>query len=239
MKVLWLPSIDSTNSEALRRLPELPSGTVLAAREQTAGRGQRGNSWFVEPGKNLTFSIVLKFREGELPASRAHELNYLISCAVAAFLQECGIEPRVKWPNDIYVGRRKICGILIENSLCGSSVAASVIGVGLNINQQEFPQVALATSLSLCTGREWELEPCLDALLGHFERLLALGASAARETYSSLLFQKGVPARYRDLLREEEFTGIIEGVEPDGRLRLRSTAEEERQYRFKEISYIL
>ena len=69
MKVLWLPSIDSTNSEALRRLPELPSGTGLAAREQTAGRGQRGNSWFVEPGKNLTFSIVLKFREGELPAS--------------------------------------------------------------------------------------------------------------------------------------------------------------------------
>ena len=239
MKVLWLPSTDSTNSEALRRLPELSSGTVLAAREQTAGRGQRGNSWFAEPGKNLTFSLVLKFREGELPASRAHELNYLISCAVAAFLQECGIEPRVKWPNDIYVGRRKICGILIENSLCGSSVAASVIGVGLNINQQEFPQVALATSLSLCTGREWELEPCLDTLLGHFERLRALEASALMEAYSSLLFQKGVPARYRDLLREEEFTGVIGGVEPDGRLRVRSAAGEERLYRFKEISYIL
>lgn len=239
MKVLWLPSIDSTNSEALRRLPELPSGTVLAAREQTAGRGQRGNSWFVEPGKNLTFSIVLKFREGELPASRAHELSYLISCAVVAFLQGCGVQPRVKWPNDIYVGRRKICGILIENSLCGSNIAASVIGVGVNVNQQEFPQVALATSLCLCTGREWELEPCLDALLGHFERLLALGASAARETYSSLLFQKGVPARYRDLLREEEFTGIIEDVEPDGRLRVRSASGEERLYRFKEISYIL
>ena len=90
MKTIWLDTIDSTNSEALRRLPELESGTVLAAREQTAGRGQRGNTWFTEPGKNLTFSIVLKFGEGGLPPLRATDafwLNYVISVAVADFLQ--------------------------------------------------------------------------------------------------------------------------------------------------------
>ena len=161
MKTIWLDTIDSTNSEALRRLPELESGTVLAAREQTAGRGQRGNTWFTEPGKNLTFSIVLKFGEGGLPPLRATEafwLNYVISVAVADFLQSHAIWCKVKWPNDVYVGKNKICGILIENALTGNGLAASVIGIGLNINQREFPQLANATSLWSLTGEEYPLE---------------------------------------------------------------------------------
>ena len=80
----WLDSIDSTNSEALRRLPELPSGTVLAAYDQTAGRGQRGNTWFTEPGRNLTFSIVLK--DLPLSALEAIRLNFLASVALVDFL---------------------------------------------------------------------------------------------------------------------------------------------------------
>lgn len=134
MNILWLDTIDSTNSEALRRLPELPSGTVLAAREQTAGRGQRGNTWFSQPGKNLTFSLVLK--NLPLTASQAIRLNFLFSVAVADFLQARGVEAAIKWPNDIYVGGRKICGMLIENTLGpGGKLAASVVGLGLNINQ--------------------------------------------------------------------------------------------------------
>ena len=86
MNVIWLDTIDSTNSEALRRLVDVPSGTVIAAREQTAGRGQRGNTWFTQPGQNLTFSIVLKFADA-FPAARAVALNYLSSLAVAQFLQ--------------------------------------------------------------------------------------------------------------------------------------------------------
>ncbi len=136
MNIIWLDTIDSTNSEALRRLAELPSMTVLAAREQTAGRGQRGNTWFTEPGKNLTFSIIVKFGDGELHASQVHWLNYLISVVVAEFLQSHGIWCKVKWPNDVYVGKNKICGILIENSLKGEWVHAAVVGVGLNVNQR-------------------------------------------------------------------------------------------------------
>lgn len=244
MTIRWLPTIDSTNSEVLRHPEDYPSGTVLAACEQTAGRGQRGNTWFTEPGKNLTFSIVLKFPQGHLPAAQAHWLNYLMSYAVSAFLEENGVRPMVKWPNDVYVNRRKICGMLIENTLQGADVATSVIGVGVNINQKAFPQLANATSLTLCTGREYALEPALERLAALFEDNLPLLFDKERrgslfEAYSALLFQKGVEARYHDLLTGEEFSGVIEGVEADGRLRIREGGNRLRFYRFKEVSYIL
>jgi len=239
MKILWLDSIDSTNSEALRRLPELESGTVLAAREQTAGRGQRGNTWFTQPVCNLTFSIVLK--ELSLPAADAVRLNFCASVAVAQFLESNGVKAQVKWPNDIYVGGRKICGMLIENTLGpGGLLMASVIGIGINVNQVEFPQLANATSLALCTGKSYALEPALSAFLdifaGWITRLDSLELFTA---YSSRLFRKGIPARYHDLLSEQEYQGVIEGVEPDGRLHIRNLDGGDYYYRFKEVGYIL
>lgn len=243
MNIIWLDSIDSTNSEALRRLRTLPSGTVLAAREQTAGRGQRGNSWFTEPGKNLTFSLVLKFEEDMLPAAQAHWLNYLTSVAITRFLDTYGVDSRIKWPNDIYVNRRKICGVLIENTLRDSSLEASVIGVGININQRTFPQLANATSLYNCCGKEHDLDLCMEQLSGFFQdELSALFDEDSRvalfERYSSRLFQRGVQALYRDLLQDEEYSGVLEGVEADGRLCIRE-GKVCRYYRFKEVSYIL
>ena len=250
MKTLWLETVDSTNSEALRRLPELADGTVLAAREQTAGRGQRGNTWFTEPGKNLTFSIVLKYGPGglePLAAADAMSLNYLISVAVVGFLQSYGIWCTVKWPNDVYVGSNKICGILIENTLAGDRLAASVIGVGLNINQREFPQLANATSLTRCVGGEHKLEKCLEKVLGLFEyRLPDLftteGRSSLASSYSAHLFQKDVNAHYHDYLTDREYIGIIQGVAPDGRLcikDLEAPGKPLRYYWFKEVGYIL
>ena len=241
MNVVWLDTIDSTNSEALRRLADVPSGTVIAAREQTAGRGQRGNTWFTQPGQNLTFSIVLKF-EGVFPVSRAVWLNYLSSLAVAEFLRSFGVACEIKWPNDVYVGKRKICGILIENQLGADGLASSVVGIGININQTEFMQLANATSLSLCTSKEYAVEECLQRFLGFFEKLLPQvfdDGAGLFEAYSSQLFRKGVTARYYDVLREEEFDGVIRGVEPDGRLCIKDAAGECRYFRFKEVSYIL
>lgn len=237
--ILWLDSVDSTNSEALRRLPELPSGTVIAAREQTAGRGQRGNTWFTEPGKNLTFSIVLKGLG--LAAADAHRLNYLASLAVAEFLEGYRVSPSIKWPNDIYLGRKKICGILVENPLSGDVVSASVIGIGININQTEFPQLANATSLRCCAGKEYDLEECLRVFMEVFNRLLStLREQSLVDKYSASLFLKGVTAEYSDYLRDIRFTGIIRGVDPDGRLRIYDTsALTDRLYRFKEVGYIL
>ena len=248
MKTLWLDTIDSTNSEALRRLPDLPSCTVLSAREQTAGRGQRGNTWFSEPGKNLTFSIVLKFGLGAVSARDAHYLNCLASLSVVSLLDSFGIRSQIKWPNDIYVGKRKICGMLLENTLCTTGLAASVIGIGLNVNQTAFPRLANATSVALELGQvqpmEWDLAPTLECLLRLFEERLPLlfspeGRQELMADYTARLFQKDVPAPYRDLLQDREFTGVIEGVEPDGRLRVRDAEGGKRFFRFKEISYLL
>jgi len=243
MKLIRFDTLGSTNTEALQRLPEWESMSVLWALEQTAGRGQRGNTWFAAPGENLTFSIVLK---ENIPAADAAWLNYAISEAVAQFLGQKGVNCKVKWPNDIYVGGRKICGILIENTLQGDVLAASVIGVGLNINQTEFPQLALATSLKKCTGQDYDLEECLRELIGIFEGFVpALKDEEKRadlfRAYDAHLFQKGSVATYRDMASEARFQGIILGVDPaDGRLRIHDVdAGEDRLYRFKEVSYIL
>ena len=241
MNVIWLDSIDSTNSEALRRLADVPSGTVIAAREQTAGRGQRGNTWFTQPGQNLTFSIVLKF-EDVFPAALAVKLNYLSSLAVAEFLRSYGVACQIKWPNDVYVGKRKICGILVENQLGTYGLASSVIGIGININQKEFPQLANATSLSIHTSQEYDVEACLQQFLNCFEERLPQvfdAGSGLLDAYASELFRKGVRARYYDVLQEEEFDGVIRGVEPDGRLCIIDAAGKCRYYHFKEVSYIL
>ena len=237
MKTVWLETIDSTNSEALRRLPELENRTVLAARDQTAGRGQRGNTWFTEPGKNLTFSIVLK--NLPLKAFEAVRLNYLTSVAVARYLESRGAEAAIKWPNDIYVGGRKICGMLIENTLGPvGQVMASVIGIGINLNQTAFPQLANATSLSLCTGQSYELETELEAFLGFFETL-QVNDPELFGSYSARLFRLGVWASYHDLLTGREYRGRIEGVETDGRLHIVDEEGNDLYYRFKEVSYIL
>lgn len=244
MNVLWYDSIDSTNTEALRRLGEFALPVVLAAREQTAGRGQRGNTWFSAPGQNLTFSIVLPFSSWHpFPAADAPWLNYLAAFSVATYLREAGLSCLIKWPNDIYAQRRKICGMLVENSFAGASLAASVIGIGINVNQREFPQLANATSLSLLTGKSYEVEACLAAFLAVFERELARlwepsSRAALFADYGQLLFQRGVEAAYRDLLSGREFRGVIQGVSQDGRLRVME-GDAERYYRFKEISYIL
>ena len=246
MKTLWYESIGSTNTEALRRLPELPDMCVLAAREQTSGRGQRGNSWFTEPGKNLTFSIVVKFAPGQLRASEAMWLNYLISDVVALFLRSFAVDCHIKWPNDIYVHRRKICGILIENTLKGEGIEAAVIGVGININQREFPQLANATSLVRCLGEEQNLEECLGKVCRLFEGQLPLLWDPARReslfaSYSHHLFNKGTSARYHDLLSDREYWGVLQGVEPDGRLCIKDLdgGGVLRYYRFKEVSFII
>jgi len=239
MKTLWLDTIDSTNSEALRRLPELEGGTVLAAREQTAGRGQRGNTWFTEPGRNLTFSIVLK--QLPLQAAESVRLNFLTSVAVASFLESYGVKVAIKWPNDIYVEGRKICGMLIENTLGpGGRLMASVIGIGINVNQTGFPQLANATSLALVSGKVYDLEAELQAFLALFEGLFEqLDSEELMAAYSTRLFRKGVPSRYHDLLTDQEYQGVIEGVEPDGRLHIRNLDGGDYYYRFKEVSYIL
>ena len=255
MKVVWLDTIDSTNAVVLRRVAELDNMSVIAAREQTAGRGQRGNTWTSAPGENLTFTVLLK---GDFTSEDLVRLNMAAAVAVRNFLRAEGADAVIKWPNDIYVGKRKICGMLIENRLGPSGSTVSAVGIGINLNQTEFPpDLPNPTSLRLQTGLRYDPESALQAFLAFFYKYLPLlypGGSICRTTgqedplfarYAEGLFQAGIPCPYRDLRTGEVFRGIISGVSSDdGRLLVeRSVANDPGStvtpYGFKEIGYIL
>lgn len=168
-EIIWFESVDSTNDQARRIFEELPDHSVLAARQQTAGRGQRSNIWLTEGGKNLTFTIVLKNLTG-LKAKDQFELSQLTALSVVDFLALNNIEAWIKLPNDIYVGSQKICGILIENTLRGDSLCSSIIGIGLNVNQTVFdPSLPNPVSMALCNKEKaFDIDECLESLTGIF-----------------------------------------------------------------------
>lgn len=176
--IIWRDTCPSTNSDPAVLDPEAPHGLVVAAREQTAGRGQRGNTWESGPGLNLSFSIVL--RPAGIHPARQFCISEAVALAVAETVEEelrrngVGDPVYVKWPNDIYVGDRKICGILIENTVTGTHIDKSIVGIGLNVNQREFHSDAPnPVSLIQLTARHTPLEPLLDRLT---TRLLTLSA---------------------------------------------------------------
>lgn len=162
-----MESVDSTNDELRRRLPGLDNLSVVAAKCQTAGRGQGDHKWSSQPGENLTFTILLDYPAMgiELPASRTARINEVITSGLVDFLSGLGIEAWVKPFNDIWVGDRKICGILIENILSGKYVSKTILGIGMNVNQTEFPDwLPNPVSISSLTGEKYELEPTLERL---------------------------------------------------------------------------
>ncbi len=208
-----IDSCASTNSAIDRNAPH---GFALMAREQTAGRGQRGNSWEAEAGKNITLSLIL--RPVELPAARQFELSEAVALAVADTVESLGIDRvSVKWPNDIYVGDRKIAGILIENALGGTYISRSIVGIGLNINQHEFHSDAPnpVSALQL-TGREYDIEEVAGQMI---QRILdRLNRDNHAEYRRRLWRGTGIwPWRTAE---GETFSAAIESVDPDGHLRL-------------------
>jgi BirA family biotin operon repressor/biotin-[acetyl-CoA-carboxylase] ligase len=243
MRIKWLEEVDSTNNELLRHVGGYANLSVVAAVTQTAGRGQRGNRWESAPGDNLTFSFILK-PEG-LPAREVMAVTCLATLAVRGTLRDEGVPAVIKWPNDIYVGQRKICGMLVENGLDGPDIAWSVVGIGINLNQTEFPGSVLnPTSLKRLTGRDYDPVSFLEKLCHRLEALLPAldnpeSRNDLRAAYECDLFRKDSPALYRDLATGEEFTGIIRGVTPEGLLRIEKAEGPERTFGFKEVGYIL
>ena len=242
IRIKWLEEADSTNNVLLGHIPDYDNLSVVAAVNQTAGRGQRGNRWISAPGDNLTFSLLLK--PERLPAREVMAITCLATLAVRDTLRGEGVPAVIKWPNDIYVGKRKICGMLVENGLSGPDIAWSVVGIGINLNQTQFPgEVLNPTSLKRLTGRSYALEPFLEKVCGELEKHLPEldsreGRDGLREAYERDLFQKDSPATYRDLATGEEFSGIIRGITPEGLLRVEAEGHE-RTFGFKEVGYIL
>lgn len=172
-----IDSCASTNAEISR---DAPHGTALMALTQTAGRGQRGNTWEAEPHRNITLSLML--RPEALPAARQFEISEAVALGVADLLDELGIEGvAVKWPNDVYVADRKIAGILIENAIGpGAMISRSIAGIGLNVNQTEFRSPAPnPVSVKQLTGREYDLRTLAERMVALILQRMARGNNHA------------------------------------------------------------
>lgn len=240
MGVKWIEETSSTNSYVRENLPSVGELNLVVARRQTAGRGQRGNRWESEPGKNLTFSYCLRPR---LLPSQHFRISEAAALAVTAALADYGIEAKVKWPNDIYVGERKICGILIENSIMGAMVTRSIVGTGLNVNQMEFVSDAPnPVSMAQLTGRKYDLDEVAGRLAekvrDYMGRVGTDGDGLQKEYLEKMWRNDGEWHTFRDVATRQEFRGKVEGIDPGGLLKLRIEADGTvRRYAFKEIEW--
>ena len=173
--IVRLTSVDSTNNYAAKMMEQdvLSDGTVILAYDQTAGKGQRGNDWNVEPGANLTCSVV--FRACGVSLRESGRLMLLTSLALSDTLGHFNISHQIKWPNDLLVDRKKISGILIENTVRGGLIKDSIIGIGLNVNQTSFGDI-VATSLKN-EGVSEEVENVLKVVLAMLEKWYMKGRS--------------------------------------------------------------
>ena len=231
-KIIHIEETDSTN----RWLRENSQGCeVVVAEYQTAGKGCGTNSWESERGKNLTFSVML--HPEEIPASRQFRISEAVSVALCATLEAYIYNKvEIKWPNDIYVGDRKICGILIENRLQGSTIKDSIIGIGLNVNQQTFRSDA-PNPVSMCQllGHEIDRAVLLEAFLKALD--VAMVSETLASDYCSRLYRRDGFYGYRD--SHGEFQAKLLDVLDDGRLVLLDTEGRTRMYAFKEVVFIV
>ena len=243
-KYIRLEQVESTNTYLLAMAYELPSGTVVYTPCQTAGRGQKGNRWLAQPGMNATFSYLYK------PASIVAREQFCISeaaaLAVAGVLNELTGEPiTVKWPNDIYHGDCKICGMLIESSLDERRVGHSVIGIGINVNQCEFdPYAPNPTSLALVTGGKHDVDQVMRRVCDRMEQLLACvereGTAALHHDYLSVLYWHDGQQHTFLLPDGTEFAATIVDVAPDGMLALRHADDGAiHHYAFKQVAFMI
>ncbi len=235
-----LPETDSTNNYAANQLltKRLPEGIVFVADSQIDGRGQAHNKWESEPGKNLTFSILLY--PDFLEVSRQFEISKAISLGVADYLKALTPGVSIKWPNDIYLYDRKVAGILIENSIRINKISSAIVGIGLNINQQQFTSDAPnPVSLSQITGTVYPLAEVLsDLCLKIDTRYLQLCSGEFRqidEDYTKILYRRTIWSSYAD--ENGDFEGKLLGVDHIGRLRIETKSGKINKYQFKEVAF--
>ena len=198
--IIWLETADSTNSVLKRQIPDLDNLSIIAATEQTAGRGQGTHTWYASPGSNLTFSILYRF-DGDctLAVPDVILVTQVTTLAIRDYLLRYGVEARIKWPNDIWVGDHKICGILIENTLEDGFVRESVVGIGLNINETDWPEkLPNPVSLRELTGQTYDIRQELPLLQQEIRR--RFGQLASPDGRCSLQEEFG---KYMFRLREE------------------------------------
>lgn len=238
MSVTILKTSPSTNTEA--KNPRFRHGDAIVAFEQTEGRGQRGNRWSSRAGENLTFSLV--WEPTFLDAPKQFLLSEAVALALCDTLEKYGIAVAIKWPNDIYAGDRKVCGILIEHFISEGRLSRTIVGIGLNVNQTSFEEwIPNPTSMKLLTEREEDIMAVFNTLYGDFDRryrqLLEGGAERLQQEYRGRLYRLDEAHTYA-LPDGSRFEGILRGVEPDGGLIVEHGGTLDR-YMFKEIEFVI
>ncbi len=234
--------VDSTNNYAnqLVLTKAAEEGTVVLAQFQKAGKGQKGNSWESEAGKNLLASIIL--RPHFLKAADQFYVSKIISLSIAAILKQKTKDITIKWPNDIYAGNRKIAGILIENSVLGQNIETSITGIGLNLNQEVFVSGAPnPVSLKQLTGKEFEIQQFADELFAVIEKwygkLHSCKFSEIDKIYHESLFRIKEWAHYS--ADGKTFEARITGTGQFGQLRLEHPDGKITQHFFKEVEFVI
>lgn len=234
-------ALASTSTAIAADAATLPHGAVYTAHSQTAGRGQRGNTWEAAPGQNLTFSMLL--RPVAIQPREAFSISMLTALSIADALEAMlpGRQVSVKWPNDIYVGDFKLCGILIENSFSGSSaVERSIVGIGINVNQRQFLSDAPnPVSMASLSGHDFDLDAVLesvtDRILDDLDAYTAApDIEALTARYRARQWHGSGIHRWHDNLTGETIEAEIAGIAPDGMLTLATVPP--RTYAFKEVS---
>lgn len=242
-KIVSLTQVDSTNNYAKNELAKsapLPEGTVILAEHQFAGRGQTNNTWDSEPGKNLTFSILLS------PSFLAPEKQFMLNKAISIGINDVlagiiGKEVKIKWPNDIYVNDRKLGGILIENIIQGTNWKHAIVGIGLNVNQTDFPEhLNQATSIKKILGEEQDKGSLLNKICkgieGWYLQLKASKFDTINERYLDVMYRLNETHLFRTEGTVRE--GKIVSVEDNGLLNVDFLGNH-RTFGFKEIEFVI
>lgn len=242
----WFETIDSTNSEAIRRFIQCDDFTVFAAKFQTGGRGQKGSKWESAPGENLTFSIILKPKN--IKAQDQFIIAQVVTVGLKRYLKARGVESTIKWPNDIYVGEKKVCGILIENFVSGDTLSGSIVGIGLNVNQTLFKSDAPnPVSMSMITSEVFDIKKELEFLSNVIKELYESADSSPSLSFLKKLEMEYLGSLYRregfhlyqEMPEGEVFKARISGIDSSACLILEREDGGVKRYSFKEIKYII
>lgn len=241
--LLTLKEVNSTNDflkNLLSNSKPLPEGTVIMAEAQFAGRGQQQNKWHSQSGKNLTFSVLLN--PTFLDAANQFDLNRIVSLGVVDALEPLlGNELKIKWPNDIYYGDKKLGGILIENLIQGTQLKNAIIGIGLNINQESFPDdVGNAISLKQILHKDYDLRMLLSDICSHIEawylKLRASKTETIRIAYLDRLYWLNQQKMFKS--NKGIFAGVITNIRSNGLLVIANDEGRELEFSLKEIEFL-
>jgi len=242
LKLIKLNAIDSTSTflKEMATNSNLENYTTVVAKAQTKGRGQRENSWASEPYKNLTSSVFI--RDLDLEITNQKYFNFAICLAVYDVISKyIDNQLFIKWPNDILSANQKICGILIENSISKSFIKKSIVGIGINVNQEEFKDdLNRVSSLTNITGKLYNLDDLLievvNSIKNRVNQLFEKNYKNLELDYLNVLYKKNTPSMFKTT-ENVLFMGKIIGISSSGKLQVELEDETLKEFGIKEISF--